>query len=99
MDPNSMHEKITEISTADGRMETFITHHEQGGTLLHGSVAGRSRPPAFAFMRDEGTLAGQARACGSARWQQWPPRSSAALWSVSAARRRSLACSDRYRPP
>src|SRR5467141_2395371 len=68
-------------------------------TLLHGSVAGRSRPPAFAFMRDEGTLAALARACGLARRQQWPPRSSAALWSVSAARHRSLACSGRYRPP
>ena len=26
-----MHEKIVEILTADGRMETFITHPEQGG--------------------------------------------------------------------
>src|SRR5438309_9747758 len=48
-------------------------------------------------MRDEGTLAALARACGSARRQQWPPRSSAALRSVSAARHRSLACSGRYR--
>jgi hypothetical protein len=69
------------------------------GALLHGSVAGRSRPPAFAFMRDERTPAALARACGLARRQQWPPRSSAALWSVSAARHRSLACSGRYRPP
>src|SRR3984893_9834641 len=68
-------------------------------TLLHGSVAGRSRPPAFAFMRDEGTLAALARACGLARRQQWPPRSSADLWSASVARHRSLACSGRYRPP
>jgi len=26
-----MHERIIEIPTADGRMETFITHPEQGG--------------------------------------------------------------------
>jgi hypothetical protein len=26
-----MHEKTIEIHTADGRMETFITHPEQGG--------------------------------------------------------------------
>src|SRR6184192_2675120 len=50
-------------------------------------------------MRDEGTPAALARACGLARRQQWPPRSSAALWSASAARHRSLACSGRYRPP
>src|SRR5882672_102003 len=31
MDRTSMHEKIVEILTADGRMETFITHPEQGG--------------------------------------------------------------------
>jgi len=29
--PTSMNEKIVEIPTADGRMETFITHPEQGG--------------------------------------------------------------------
>src|SRR6266404_1387080 len=31
MDRTSMHEKIVEILTADGRMETFITHPEQRG--------------------------------------------------------------------
>jgi hypothetical protein len=56
------------------------------------------RAKSRAFMRDEGTPAGQARASGLARRQQWPPRSSAGLRSVSAARHRSLACSDRYRP-
>src|SRR6266478_3135822 len=68
-------------------------------TLLHGSTAGRSRPPQRHLTRGERTPAAQARACGSARRQQWPPRSSAGLRSVSAARHRSLACSDRYRPP
>jgi hypothetical protein len=68
------------------------------GTLLHGSVGGRSRPSAFALMRDEGTLAALARACGLARRQQWPPRSSAGFQFVSAARPQSRACSDRYRP-
>src|SRR6266478_2974991 len=28
---SNMYEKIVEIPTADGRMETFITHPEQGG--------------------------------------------------------------------
>src|SRR5438105_11026296 len=70
-------------------------------TLLHGSVAGRSRPPAFAFMRDEGTLAARARACGSARRQQWPPRSSAALWCASAEQvcvRRDIVKAPAMRP-
>ena len=31
MGHSGMHEKIVEIPTADGRMETFITHPEQGG--------------------------------------------------------------------
>src|SRR5438128_4753746 len=70
-----------------------------GVALLHGSTAGRSQPLAATFTGGERTPAGQARACGSARRQQWPPRSSAALRSVSAARHRSLACSGRYRPP
>jgi dienelactone hydrolase len=26
-----MHERVIEIPTADGRMETFITHPEEGG--------------------------------------------------------------------
>jgi NAD(P)-dependent dehydrogenase (short-subunit alcohol dehydrogenase family) len=56
-------------------------------------------PPRPLFMRGERIPAALARACGLARRQQWPPRSSAALWSVSAARHRSLACSGRYRPP
>src|SRR6267142_6196385 len=30
---SSMHERIVEIPTADGRMETLITHPEQGGPL------------------------------------------------------------------
>jgi hypothetical protein len=40
----------------------------------------------------------QAPACGLARRQQWPPRSSAALRSANAARHRARACSGRYRP-
>jgi hypothetical protein len=43
---------------------------ELEGTLLHGSTAGRSQAPAFAFMRDEGTPAALAPACGLARRQQ-----------------------------
>ena len=31
MIPTSMHERIIEIPTADGRMETFISYPEQGG--------------------------------------------------------------------
>ena len=41
-------------------------------TLLHGSTAGRSQPPAATFTGGERTPAGQARACGSERSQQWP---------------------------
>jgi hypothetical protein len=59
-----------------GRQQKSRPPRGRCATLLHGSVAGRSRPPAFAFMRDEGTLAALARACGLARRQQWPPRSS-----------------------
>jgi len=44
------------------------------------------------------TPAAQAPARGSATRQRWPPRSSAALRSASAARHRSLACSGRYSP-
>jgi hypothetical protein len=54
--------------------------------LLHGSAAGRSQPPACTFMRGERTPAAQASACGSARRQQWPPRSSAGLRSVEFRR-------------
>src|SRR6516165_3058620 len=58
-------------------------------SLLHGSTAGRSQPPAATFMGGERTPAARVRACGLAwRWQ-WPPRSSDALRFVSAVRHRS----------
>src|SRR6516225_9042176 len=57
-------------------------------SLLHGSTAVRSQPPA---MGGERTPAARVRACGSAwRWQ-WPPRSSAAP-GVRDATRHERAC-------
>jgi len=67
--------------------------------FVAGIRAGRSRPPAFAFMRDEGTPAAPSSSMRFSEATAMATSVICALWSASAARHRSRACSGRYRPP
>ena len=67
----------------------LVAELEPGVTLLHGSAVWTHwARPSSGLMRCGRTPGVRGRACGSAHWRRWPPRSPAARPSGSAARPR-----------